>query len=86
MAMNNQKSTKMAAEKRTKQQLQATITRLERIISQLNADTSKRQADIRQAQKNINEWQAEIERDLQTRLRTEGQVQIMREWLAEAED
>ena len=84
--MNNQKSTKMAAEKRTKEQLLTTITRLERIITQLNADTSKRQADIRQAQKNINEWQAEIERDLQTRLRTEGQVQIMREWLAEAED
>lgn len=76
----------MAAEKRTKQQLLTTITRLERIITQLNADTSKRQVDIRQAQKNITEWQAEIERDLQTRLRTEGQVQIMREWLAEAED
>lgn len=76
----------MAAEKRTKEQLLTTITRLERIITQLNADTSKRQVDIRQAQKNITEWQSEIERDLQTRLRTEGQVQIMREWLAEAED
>jgi septal ring factor EnvC (AmiA/AmiB activator) len=84
--MNNQKSTKMAAEKRTKQQLQATITRLERIISQLNADTSRNQLEIKKAQADINERQAAIERDLQTRLRTEGQVQIMREWLAEAED
>jgi len=73
------------ATNRTDKELIQTLDKMNRIVKNLDETISDQQAAIRTAQNNINTWQAEIERSLQQKLRTEGQIEIMEQWLAETQ-
>lgn len=76
----------MSKANRTAKELRETINDMERIASKLGEEISTSQASIRQAQRNINAWQLEIQNSLQQKLRTEGQIEVMKQWLTETEN
>ena len=76
----------MSNTNRTAKELRETINDMERIASKLGEEISTSQEAIRQAQRNINAWQLEIQNSLQQKLRTEGQIEVMKQWLIETEN
>lgn len=76
----------MSKTNRTAKELRETINDMERIATKLGEEISTSQQAIRQAQRNINAWQLEIQNSLQQKLRTEGQIEVMKQWLIETEN
>jgi predicted nucleic acid-binding Zn-ribbon protein len=75
----------MSKTNRTAKELSETIRDMKRIVEKLNEEIEASQKAIRQAQLNINAWQHEIDNSLQQKLRTQGQIEIMEQWLTETE-
>lgn len=75
----------MSKTNRTAKELSETIRDMKRIVEKLNEEIETSQKAIRQAQLNINAWQHEIDNSLQQKLRTQGQIEIMEQWLTETE-
>lgn len=75
----------MSKTNRTAKELEETIRDMKRIVAKLNDEIETSQKAIRQAQLNINAWQHEIDNSLQQKLRTQGQIEIMEQWLTETE-
>jgi predicted nucleic acid-binding Zn-ribbon protein len=75
----------MSKTNRTAKELSETIRDMKRIVAKLNDEIEASQKAIRQAQLNINAWQHEIDNSLQQKLRTQGQIEIMEQWLTETE-
>lgn len=75
----------MSKTNRTAKELSETIRDMKRIVEKLNDEIEASQKAIRQAQLNINAWQHEIDNSLQQKLRTQGQIEIMEQWLTETE-
>lgn len=75
----------MSKTNRTAKELRETIRDMKRIVEKLNEEIETSQKAIRQAQLNINAWQHEIDNSLQQKLRTQGQIEIMEQWLTETE-
>lgn len=75
----------MSKTNRTAKELSETIRDMKRIVAKLNEEIETSQKAIRQAQLNINAWQQEIDNSLQQKLRTQGQIEIMEQWLTETE-
>lgn len=75
----------MSKTNRTAKELSETIRDMKRIVEKLNNEIETSQKAIRQAQLNINAWQHEIDNSLQQKLRTQGQIEIMEQWLTETE-
>jgi predicted nucleic acid-binding Zn-ribbon protein len=75
----------MSKTNRTAKELSETIRDMKRIVEKLNNEIETSQKAIRQAQLNINAWQQEIDNSLQQKLRTQGQIEIMEQWLTETE-
>lgn len=75
----------MSKTNRTAKELSETIRDMKRIVAKLNNEIETSQKAIRQAQLNINAWQQEIDNSLQQKLRTQGQIEIMEQWLTETE-
>jgi len=73
----------MSKTNRTAKELEETIRDMKRIVAKLNDEIETSQKAIRQAQLNINAWQHEIDNSLQQKLRTQGQIEIMEQWLTE---
>lgn len=76
----------MSKTNRTAKELRETIKDMERIATKLGEEISTSQEAIRQAQRNINAWQLAIQNSLQQKLRTEGQIEVMKQWLIETEN
>jgi predicted nucleic acid-binding Zn-ribbon protein len=76
----------MSKTNRTAKELRETIRDMKRIVEKLNEEIEASQKAIRQAQLNINAWQHEIDNSLQQKLRTQGQIEIMEQWLTETEE
>ena len=75
----------MSKTNRTAKELSETIRDMKRIVEKLNDEIEASQQAIRPAQLNINAWQQEIDNSLQQKLRTQGQIEIMEQWLTETE-